>query len=87
MRYQFPTQHGQPGQDPARSLSAHSATRTDARLLRTERGATGGTAARARVPPAAAGRAAHSVPSELSLSAMTPLSTYLHAHANLYKQQ
>lgn len=89
MRYEFPTQHGQPGQDPGTpaGTGARSATGTDARLLRTERGPTGGTSARDRVPLAAVGRTAPSVRSELSLPTVTPLSTYLHAHTKLYKQQ
>lgn len=67
-----PAQTAGTGPRHAAGAAARSATGTDARLLLSERGPTGGTSVRGPVPPAAAGRAARPARSELSLPAMTP---------------
>lgn len=82
VRYKFPTRHGRPGQEPAR---CGSGVLSGLGLM------LGGCARNAEpraVPRSGPGsRTARSVRPELSLPTMTPLSTYLHAHAKLYKQQ
>lgn len=77
VRYKFPTGHGT-GAGPLR-VRCCVRTGTDARGLHPEPRA---------VPRRGPGSCtARSVRPELSLPAVTPLSTYLHAHAKLYKQQ